>query len=61
MALESWNCKGCTNIEYRIMPEGIFAYCLPMVENRHRKEWQGNKIVCLDKTTESEVSANGDS
>ena len=48
-ALRSWDCKGCTNLVF-IEKYGAW-YCRPMVENRHRKEWQDNVIVCLDKTT----------
>lgn len=25
------------------------TYCRPMIEGRHRKEWRGNKLECLDK------------
>ncbi len=43
--LRSWTCKGCTNI---VIINGE-TYCRPGIEGRHRKEWQGNTIVCLDK------------
>lgn len=48
--LKSWTCKGCVNT---IEIDGA-TYCRPMVEHRHRKEWQGNTIVCLDKKEASD-------
>lgn len=45
--LRSWSCKGCTDT---VVIDGN-TYCRPMVmEGGNRKEWQGNTIVCLDKT-----------
>lgn len=52
--LRSWNCKGCLNTHFEITPKGIFEYCTPMREGRHRKKWKGNYIVCLDKITEED-------
>lgn len=43
--LRSWTCKGCTNT----MRINGATYCRPMIEGRHRKEWRGNKLECLDK------------
>jgi len=45
LPLRSWSCKGCTN---KVQINGA-TYCRPMTEGRHRKEWRGNVIVCLDK------------
>ena len=45
--LRSWSCKGCTDT---IVIDGA-TYCRPMVMGGGiRTEWQGNTIVCLDKT-----------
>jgi len=48
--LKSWNCKGCTNTVQR----NGNTYCRPMIEGRHRKEWHGATIVCLDKEVQND-------
>lgn len=48
--VKSWECGECTNLCRIEKYDGV--YCLPMVEGRHRTEWQGDYIECLDKTLE---------
>lgn len=30
----------------------VAEYCRPGIEGRHRKEWQGDYLACLDYTTD---------
>ena len=52
MKAKSWECKGCTNICYRMLSDGnVYAYCRPILEGRHRTEWITDSYVdCLDRT-----------
>lgn len=51
--LKSWDCKGCTNICYRLMDGQVFKYCRPMLEGRSRHEWVTEEMIdCLDYTTD---------
>lgn len=53
MALSSWKCKGCTNICFRNVDGETFKYCRPVIEKGGiQTEWQGDKFVCLDYTTD---------
>ena len=47
--LQSWECKGCINTVEIMTPDGPATYCRPVIEGRHRTEWQGDTIICLDK------------
>ena len=60
MALKSWDCKGCTNTEYRITKDGIFEYCIPLSKNKLRTEWRGDEVVCLDKVEGKGWRDNGE-
>lgn len=51
--LSSWTCKGCTNVCYRLCPDGeVCEFCRPVMETgTHRTEWvTPDHIECLDKT-----------
>lgn len=59
--LSSWNCHGCTNVCYRLVPgEGVFEYCRPVMETgTHRTEWvTDDHIECLDKTNDPGATDN---
>ena len=45
----TFNCRGCINTVIKDTPEGPAEYCRPVLEGRHRTEWQGNYLACLDK------------
>lgn len=52
--LKSWDCKGCTNICYRLLNGETMTYCKPMLEGRARHEWvTEDYLACLDYTTDS--------
>lgn len=52
--LQSWNCKGCTNICYRQVDGEVHKYCRQVVENGdYRTKWvTENYVACLDYTTD---------
>lgn len=50
MRLSSWSCKGCTNLCNRVYGGETSTYCKPILEGRHRTEWQGDHVACLDFT-----------
>ena len=53
MALQSWNCDGCTNVCYRLINGESVTYCRPILEGRHCTEWVTDDFVdCLNKTTD---------
>lgn len=47
--VKSWECKDCINTVTKETPDGPAEYCRPMLEGRHRTEWRGNYLACLDK------------
>lgn len=52
-SLQSWNCKGCTNVCYRYIWGEVHQYCKPVIEGRHKIKWVTDTFVeCLDKTTD---------
>ena len=59
--LSSWSCRGCTNVCYRLCPDGEVAeYCRPAVEKgKSRKKWvTPDHIECLDKTDDPSMTDN---
>lgn len=55
--LKSWDCKGCTNICYRLIDGQVFKYCRPMIEGRHRTAWISDTFVdCLNKTLDPKAT-----
>ena len=55
MALSSWNCKGCTNWCYQILPNGETGkYCRTIYDQPNHKglKWFGDHLDCLDYTTD---------
>lgn len=59
--LSSWNCHGCTNVCYRLCPDGEVAeFCRPVMETgTHRTEWTTpDHIECLDKTDDPNATDN---
>lgn len=59
--LSSWNCHGCTNVCYRLCPDGEVAeFCRPVMETgSHRTEWTTpDHVDCLDKTDDPSATDN---
>ena len=59
--LSSWNCHGCTNVCYRLCPDGEVAeFCRPVMETgTHNTEWTTlDHIECLDKTDDPSMTDN---
>lgn len=55
--LRSWDCKGCTNVCYRLINGEVHEYCRPVLEGRHKKEWVTDTFIdCLDKTTDPDAT-----
>ena len=53
MALESWSCKGCTNICFQTYNGEIAQYCRALYDQPTvTRKWFGDKIECLEYTTD---------
>lgn len=54
MKLQSWSCKGCTNICHLEYKGEVHTYCNTSYFQPDNKglEWQGDYCACLDYTTD---------
>ena len=58
MATKSWDCKGCTNLCYMILPDGsVGKYCRCIYDQPDHKgtKWFGDEVRCLDYTTDPDA------
>lgn len=54
MPLQSWICKGCTNICHMMIDDEVSTYCRTIYDqpDNKGKKWEGDFIRCLDYTTD---------
>ena len=59
MAASSWECKGCTNLCYMNFNGEVGTYCRSYYDTkagRNRTKWIGDKVICLDYTTDPKAT-----
>lgn len=58
MSLQSYSCKGCTNVCFRLINGEVAEYCRAVLEGTHKTEWRGDILYCLNKTNDPSCTDN---